>query len=69
MVERTDEEILEKIQKLADMSVFIPDRVDDDERELYRWFCRGGISALRWALGEEMGDPPHETDILFGEGP
>jgi len=61
---RTVEEIETHVKKLANDSIFPPEGVKDDERELYRWYCRGGISMGRWVLGEEMGDPPHETDIL-----
>lgn len=63
-ISRSAEEIEGQIKRLADLSMFPPEGVEKGEEEVFRWWCRGGISMGRWVLGEEMGRPPHEVDIL-----
>jgi len=57
MSERTEPEIRAKIKELSGQAIVPPKDVQEDEKELWAWFCKGGISALRWILGEADGKP------------
>lgn len=54
---RTGNEIEQRINELKQKTVFIPNGVYNDEKEEWEWFCKGGITALRWVLGLEIGKP------------
>lgn len=60
----TVNQVRAKMKELAKMALVIPEEVEEGGEHAWRAFCRGGISACRWIIGEADGEPGHELDYI-----
>lgn len=64
---RSNKDIEAKKRELLKMSIMPPEGVTPEEFKEWEWFCKGGICALRWIQGREMGNPNADPVLNLGE--